>query len=72
MSKFGATKKFPQGKLRQDDEGELRFGVAVAGSKVVVNFGKPVAWLGMDADLAETFGHMLIEKAREARKGGTA
>lgn len=69
---LGATNKFPEGKLTNDDEGELRFGIAVAGSQVIVNFGKPVAWFSMGADLAEQFGKLLIEKAAQARKGGIA
>lgn len=72
MAKTGATGRFPEGKFTKDDEGELRFGVAVAGSQVIVDFGKPVAWFSMGADLAEQFGKMLVAKAAEARKGGVA
>lgn len=68
----GATGRFPQGRLTKDDEGELRIAVAVNGSKIIVHFGKPVAWIGLDADLARSLGRILIEKADEAAKGGTA
>ena len=60
---FGATGKFPQGHLNRDDEGELQFGVANDGEKVIIKFGKPIAWLGMTADQAIEFGSLLIEHA---------
>lgn len=46
---FGATGKFPEGKLNATDEGEIQFGIAadVAANTVVLNFGTPVVWLGL-------------------------
>jgi hypothetical protein len=65
---LGATGKFPRGKFGQDDEGELRMAVGVKDKTVMLDFGKPVAWLGLDADTAERLGKSLIDKAAEARK----
>jgi len=50
----GPTNKFPEGKLTEKDEGEYRFMMAVIKNKVVINFGKPIAWIAMDRD--EAFG----------------
>ena len=46
----GATGDFPLGRLNSDDEGGLKMGIAAdkANGIVLVDFGKPVAWLGLD------------------------
>ena len=46
----GATGNHPQGRLDKDDQGGLRMGIAadVRNGIVRVDFGKPVAWLGLD------------------------
>lgn len=46
----GATGDHPQGKLNADDQGGLRMAIAAdkRNSVVRVDFGKPVAWLGLD------------------------
>lgn len=46
----GATGNHPLGKLNADDEGGLRMAIATdkRNSVVRVDFGKPVAWLGLD------------------------
>lgn len=66
-SKIGATGEFPQGKLTQDDEGELRAGIAVYKDKIVINFGKPVTWLALDTVQALDLAKMLTEKATEVQ-----
>ena len=65
---FGATGRFPDGKIHPDDEGELTMGITLREGNVILAFGKEVAWLGMGADLAETLGQKLIEKAAELRR----
>ena len=60
---LGATRQFPQGKLAPSDEGELKFAVGAKDGKVVIEFGKPVAWMGMDAEQAISLAELLIEKA---------
>ena len=62
---LGGTGKFPRGMVDGSDEGELAFGVAVKDGTVILNFNKPVAWMGMDADQARQMGQLLFEKARE-------
>ena len=63
---LGATGQFPQGQLNQTDEGEIKLAVGLEGSKVVLNFGKPVAWVGLDADQARQLAGSLLDKARAA------
>lgn len=63
---FGPTGLFPRGKLRSDDEGELKIGVTRDGATVVIAFGKLVSWVGMPADTARRLAQSLLEKADEA------
>jgi hypothetical protein len=64
--KLGATDRFPEGKLAPEDEGEIRFGVTVKDGKVVIAFGKPVAWIGMTVAQARELGQLILERAAEA------
>jgi len=64
---FGDTGRYPQGALSKDDEGELRFGVTTHNGKVVLNFGKPVEWIGFDADQAIEIAQQLIKRAGEIK-----
>jgi hypothetical protein len=69
--KLGATGGFPDGKLNGADEGGLRFAIGEEGGNVVINFGKPVAWLGMPPEQAVAMAELLIRKARiVARRTG--
>lgn len=60
---LGATGKFPEGKLTDNDEGELAFAVTAYHGKVVVNFGKPIASLGMSPEQARGFALLLRKNA---------
>lgn len=45
--KFGATGEFPAGKLNEQDEGGILFGITVHEGKLIMNFGeKPISWIG--------------------------
>lgn len=59
------SNKFPRGKLSDDDEGELAMGVAVQDKTILVNFGKPVAWLGLDHDTAVSLARLLLKNAEK-------
>lgn len=65
--KLGATGEYPQGKLSEKDEAELAIAVAADKTigKIMLQFGKPVAWIGMNAIQARAIGEMLILKANE-------
>ena len=69
--KLGCTGNFPHGKLNGSDEGGIRFAIGEDGGNVVINFGTPVAWLGMPPEQAVALAEMLIAKARVvARRQG--
>ncbi len=64
--RLGATGQFPDGKLSDNDEGEIMIGIAVYRGRVLFNFGKPVHGIGLTPEQAEQIGRDLINKAREA------
>lgn len=64
-NKFGPTGNFPDGKLTSNDEGEINFGVAVYKGKVIVNFGKPIASLGLSPEEARDLALLLRRRANE-------
>jgi hypothetical protein len=64
MAEFiGATGSFPQGKLVEHDEGEIRMAIGVTKDNVIIDFGKKTAWLGMPKQEALAFGRKIIEMA---------
>jgi hypothetical protein len=72
-TKLGPTGQFPQGKLNEHDEGGLQIAIGQENGKVVVKFGKEVAWIGLDADAALAVasilvGHAMAIKEREAAR----
>jgi hypothetical protein len=69
---IGATGEFPAGQLSKDDEGEIAFAVGSRGGKVVLDFGDPVAWVGMDPQQAIALANTLINHAKKARLIGVA
>lgn len=65
--KLGATGRFPLGKLTPDDEGEIQFAVAADPQTrtVILDFGKPVVWIGIPREDAQKLAEMLMEKVKE-------
>lgn len=63
--KFGATGRYPRGHADASDEGELHMGIAAdhANGIVRLEFGKRIAWLGIDTGTARQLAQALIEKA---------
>lgn len=59
---LGDTGRHPQGALTKDDEGELKFAVGRKDSKVVLDFGKPVSWIGFDPDQAIQIAMSLVKQ----------
>lgn len=59
----GATGTFSQGALNDDDQGDLRLGVAYdkLDGIVRVEFGKPVAWLGLPPPQAIEFAKLILK-----------
>lgn len=65
MTKFGKTGDFPRGKFSEDDEGGIQMGVAVRDKTVIINFGTPVAWLGLPKDVALQLAATIKRRAEE-------
>ena len=63
--KLGATGRFPQGKLNRHDQGELACAIYTEKGRVVMNFGKSVAWLCLDCDGALALAEILRQRAAE-------
>lgn len=68
QSRVGATGDFPDGKLSKDDEGGLRLKVGVVDSRVVIDFGKPVTWIGFRPNEAYEFAKLIRKHAKRAIK----
>lgn len=62
---IGATGNFPDGKVSEDDEGEIQFGMAADpdNEMVHIDFGKPVAWLRVPGQDAITIAVTMLDKA---------
>lgn len=61
----GASGQFPMGRISDDDEGELRLAVAYDPIDGIVRleFGKPVAWLGLPKENAIALARSLLRHA---------
>lgn len=74
----GPTGLFPEGKINEDDEGQLQLqvGVDMNNGVVVMDFGTKVAWFGMNPTTAIGIGETLIEQGhaltRYLKSGGDA
>jgi hypothetical protein len=62
----GALGDFPEGQLTKSDEGSIQFAVGIEKGKVVLDFGTPVQWVGMNPQQAADLASSLLSKAREA------
>lgn len=71
MTSLGPTGRFPEGKLTPDDEGEFAYRVGHHHGKVVVDFGTPVAWVGLAPEDARELALLLTTHAVAAEKERT-
>lgn len=58
--------QFPEGHLSLDDEGKIGIAIGIKDGNVIIQFPKPIAWLGLPADQAMEMGRVLIRRGREA------
>jgi hypothetical protein len=58
--------QFPEGKIHPDDEGQISVAIGIDNGNVIINFGKPIAWLGLPPAACMEMGRTLIKRAREA------
>ena len=68
LNQLGPTKQFPEGKLTPEDEGEIKIGVICKDGKVVLHFGKPIAWIGFPPHQALELAKLLKERGLELAK----
>ena len=61
--KPGKTKDFPRGKLNEADEGGLRIAIGVQDKTIIIDFGTPTAWIGLDKQTALALAASIQEKA---------
>jgi hypothetical protein len=61
------TDQFPRGKLNADDEGELQVRIGVRDKALIIDFGKPVVWLGLDYHTAMSLAANIMKRAQEIK-----
>jgi len=61
--KLGATGQFPKGKMDQHDQGEIKIAICSKDNKVILAFGKEVAWIGFTKAEALNIAETLIKHA---------
>ena len=57
--------QYPDGKLNNSDEGELRMAIGIKDGRVVIDFGKDWSWLGFDKETLRNFIDGLEEKYKD-------
>jgi uncharacterized Zn-binding protein involved in type VI secretion len=62
----GAIGAYPNGMLTKSDEGSIQFAIGEVDGKVVIDFGTPVAWLGMTPQEAADLTSSILRAARGA------
>ena len=65
---LGATGKYPEGKLREDDEGEIAIGITVYEGKVILDLGDDMGWVGFTPEQAHRIASILQKRAGEAEQ----
>lgn len=58
--------EYPDGRLNDDDAGAIAMAVGVNNDRVVIQFPKPVTWVGMTGDQAMQLASDLMKHARRA------
>lgn len=65
----GFGRQYPKGRISGDDDGQLTYGIAAdtRNNRVILNFFKPIEWMGMDFEAGMQMLHGL---ARDLSKIG--
>ena len=61
-----ANNMWPNGMMREDDEGVLPMAVGTEKGRVMIQFPEPTAWVGMTPEQAMNLAQSLISHARKA------
>lgn len=64
-TKLGKTNDFPRGKFNQHDEGGLNIGIFTKDKTIIIDFGTPVKWIGLDKQTALSLATNLFERANK-------
>lgn len=67
MTTNGNDPQYPQGKLNEDDEGQLAIALGIENDNVILHFGKRVAWIAGDPDFIDQLADAMKEKAQIIR-----
>lgn len=65
---LGSTGNYPDGKISEYDDGELRFAILSKNKNVMIVFGKPVEWLEFSKDKAKELVVGLIKQIELCEK----
>lgn len=65
---LGPTGKYPDGKIADNDEGEIKIGITTMKERIVIDFGKPIHTVGFEADQALSIASVLVKRAMEIKK----
>lgn len=55
-------------KIKSDDEGSLQFVIYIKDNHLMIDFGKPVAWLGLHKEEAVALGQRILDKTKEMKE----
>lgn len=66
MAKVGS--KYTRGKISEEDEGQLMIRTAIKNGTIIIDFSKPLSWLGLGKLEAIEFANILLEYARKLEK----
>lgn len=47
--------EYPDGKLNNNDQGELRIATYAKDGRVIIDFGKDLSWVGFDKETLKAF-----------------
>ncbi|RLC88844.1 MAG: hypothetical protein DRJ03_00985 [Chloroflexi bacterium] len=64
------TDQYPEGKLNETDEGALQFKIGHTPDyqRIIIDFGKPVAWVGMGVKDAENVARGLMQHIKQCKR----
>jgi len=60
---LGATGEFPEGKLVEEDQGEMKFAIGTRDGKVIIDFGEKMGWIGFTPKQAMELSAMIVKHA---------
>lgn len=60
---LGATGKYPNGKITDSDEGEMQFAITKKDETIIMEFGKPIHWMGFTPQQAIEVAKSLCKHA---------